>query len=146
MNTTILGDATQEVNPLKPDKEEVMVSTYYYVPLGVNLKKISNSRPVFVADADGVLITAVGVGSEFSVLITCEDPVLVQRVKNAASFRQTVDYVWGVEITAGWNTPEGIIAALLLATPGRTRILQAPPEALNRLDKHVGSVDPDAIY
>lgn len=104
------------------------------------------TRPVFIAEADGVHITVVGYGSEATSLITCENPVFEKRVRMAATFGYPVEYVWGVSIYAGWETPEGIIAALLAAAPGRTRILRAPAEALAVLDRRVPPTDPNVIY
>ena len=44
-----------------------------------------STRPVFIAEVDGVHITVVGYGAENTTLITCENPVLEQRVRAAAA-------------------------------------------------------------
>lgn len=104
-----------------------------------------STRPVFIAEVDGVHITVVGYGAENTTLITCENPVLEQRVRAAAAMGASIDYAAGVPIVSGWTTPEGIIAALLSASPGKTRILRAPAETLAALDKMVVPVDSPVI-
>lgn len=105
-----------------------------------------NAKPVFVVEADGVLVTAVGVGNAQTVMITCVNHDIITRVERAAGLRSTIDYVWGVPITAGWDTAEGVVAALLHAAPGRTRLLRAPEETIAALNLLVGPVDPNVVY
>lgn len=87
-------------------------------------------EPVLVVDADGVLITAV-VGGDGEVTVRSDSPKLVDVVKQAAQAGTETEIIWGATpVKASFNTVEGVLAALLHAAPGRTRIMQAPESVL----------------
>lgn len=103
--------------------------------------------PVTVVDADGVLISAAGAGGREHVVIQSDRKDLVERVKDAADARLSVEVIHGApEFTAGWETVTEVLAALMVAAPGRTRVLEAPDEAIAALQKAAGPQDEGIIY
>jgi hypothetical protein len=96
------------------------------------MKKLDD--PTFVVDADGVLITAVGIGSKHTVSIRSDNPEFVRKVKLAADTHAKVNFIYGADpLTAGWKTNDEVLAALLAAAPGRSYVKEAPEDALFNL-------------
>ncbi len=108
------------------------------------MKKIND--PTFVVDADGVLVTAVGIGSKDKVLIRSDDAALVERVIEAADTQTEVTIVNNAaKFTAGWDTEIGILAALVASAPGRTYIKEAPEVALQQIWDRAEN-QPNTVY
>jgi hypothetical protein len=109
------------------------------------MRKIND--PVFVVDADGVLITAAGIGDSTKVSIRSDNPEYVKEAKEAADIKKEVPFIWGVRpLKAGWDTEEGILAALLSVQQGRSYVLEAPEEILAILEELQGPHDIGIIY
>ena len=109
------------------------------------MRKIND--PVFVVDADGVLITAAGVGDSATVSIRSDNPEYVKEAKAAADNKKEVPFIWGVRpLKAGWDTEEGVLAALLSVRQGRSYVLEAPEEVLAILDELQGPHDIGVIH
>ena len=92
--------------------------------------------PVFVVDADGMLIIAVGYGSKKEVVIRADDKTMIAQAEQAATRKEKVNFIYGASpLVAGWDTKLGILAALLAVRPGRSIIKEAPPELIDILQK-----------
>lgn len=106
--------------------------------------------PISVVDADGVIIVAVGFGSEKDVVLRCDDENLLALVRRAADWKNEVEIIHGVKrFEAGWETPIAVLAALMSAVPGRSRILETTPEitrTLNRLASPAGVDNRYVVY
>ena len=102
---------------------------------------------VFVVDADGTLITATGVGSPDTVAFSSSDPTLVASAKRAATTGEEVEFIIHAKpLVAGWDSPMGILAALLASAPGRSYIKEAPEEVLEAIHELSGPKEPGVIY
>lgn len=109
------------------------------------MKKIDDA--IFIVDADGVLLTAVGYGSPETVNFRSDSPELIARAKEAANTNMPVSIVHlAPDFISGWDTPMGILAALVAAAPGRTYIKTAPEEALQAIWDAAGPQDGTIIY
>lgn len=108
------------------------------------MQKINDA--VYAVDADGVLITAVGVGSKDKVVIKSENPELVRLATTAADACTPVEVVYNAEpILSGWDTEIAVLAALMSAAPGRTYIREAPQAAMEEVWALAGN-DEGVIY
>jgi hypothetical protein len=93
-------------------------------------KEIMKKKPInlIVVDADGEIITAA------NGLVSSDNPELVKTVKRSVFLPWSVQLVspFGQKIRPSLdpNNLIGITAALYSAKPGRTRLLQAPPEVM----------------
>lgn len=109
------------------------------------MRKIDD--PVFVVDADGELISATGVGSKQNVAIRSDNPELVKAAKQAADLNVKVDFIWGARpLIAGWDSEEGILAALLAAKSGRSFVVEAPESVLKVINELSGPQQEGIIY
>jgi len=109
------------------------------------MRKIDDAT--YVVDADGVLVTAAGVGSEETVVIRSDDSALIDRVRDAANANEPVTIVYQAKpFIAGWDTEIGVLAALMAAAPGRTYIKEAPETAMKEIWALTGDDEPGVIY
>ena len=105
------------------------------------------SDPVFVVDADGTLITAVGIGSRDSVSFSSDNTTFVQAATFAADAELEVEIIHGVpSYRAGWDTEEGILAALMSVARGRTYIKEVPESLLRKIHNLAGPQEEGTIY
>ncbi len=82
---------------------------------------------VIVVDADGDLITAVGVGDETT--FHSLNAIKLQKVKKAAAEQQSVTFRYDLPpLTAGTSNYMEIFAALVAGAPRRTFLKEAPDE------------------
>jgi len=103
--------------------------------------------PVFIVDADGTLITAVGIGSRGSVTVSSDNAVFVQGVIFAADAESEVEIIHGApSYRAGWDTEEGILAALMSVAMGRTYIKKVPESLLRKIHQLAGPQEEGTIY
>lgn len=104
-------------------------------------------EPVFVVDADGVLITAVGVGNKDSVTFSSSNVQFAKDAAFAADVELNVEIIHGAQgYQAGWDTEEGILAALMSVAPGRTYIKVIPDSLLLKIHKLAGPQDEGIVY
>lgn len=103
---------------------------------------------VSVVDADGVIIVAVGSGSYDEVVIRCDEPGLIRKMRAAADLGEMVEIIpLASRFRAGWDTPLGILAAMMSVAPGRTLILETPCDSLAHILSVSGSnSDPNHVY
>jgi hypothetical protein len=125
-------------------KYEIIKITVFYIKR-IMMKKIDDA--VFIVDADGVLLTAVGYGSPEEVTFRSDDPQLITRAKEAADSQAPINIVYlAPDFIAGWDTPIGLLAALVAAAPGRTYIKTAPEEAMQAIWDAAGPQDGNIVY
>lgn len=84
---------------------------------------------VFVVDADGVLLVSV------NGVLSCDDKTILDRVRVASDGRHMVKVApWGKGIEANLDgEPMNVLAALMSAKNGRSRVLEAPVTVMNFL-------------
>lgn len=84
-------------------------------------------EPVFIVKSEQDVLTVVGLGRSASFY---GDEEKIKLAKTAADAGTIVRFVPGVrKFVAGWDTEEGILAALLATAPGRC-FVQSLPETL----------------
>jgi len=100
------------------------------------------ATPTFVIDSDGELISAVGLGS--GEVVFSGAPWRIALARQAANAETPVHFIWDAEpLIAGWETEEGILAALLAVAPGRSYIKEAPESIIELIHGLAGHHSPD---
>lgn len=96
------------------------------------MRKIED--PLIVVDVDGELVFATGYGSPDETLIQSDNPSLVAAVKAAADAKTVVEFIpHAPKLVSGWESPMGVLAAMLSIKPGRAYVKEAPKEVLEEL-------------
>jgi hypothetical protein len=109
------------------------------------MKKINDLT--IVVDVDGTLLISTGFGSASTVVFTSDNQQLVIAAKKAATLKTHVEFLPHTPaLVAGWETPLGILAAMLAVSPGRCYIHDAPNEVLESLKEVIGEPKQGAIY